>query len=348
MVDDAEVAGRAKGGRARALTLTSEERSEIARKGAEVRWSGEIKHATHGSPDHPVRIGDIELPCYVLSDGTRVLSQSGLQTSVGMSLGGSKTAGAQRLAVFVESIEQKGVDIKDLSARIRSPIRFVPTKGGRSVYGFEATILTDLCDVILAARAKPGTLQAQQLHIAEQCEILVRGLARVGIIALVDEATGYQEVRDKQALQAILDAFLRKELATWAKRFPDEFYEHIFRLRGWPWKGRRSNPPQVVAHYTKDIVYARLAPHVLEELEKRNPTENGKRRAKHHQWLTDEIGIPALAQHLYAAITLMRVSRTWDQFMLLIDEAHPRRGDTLLLPFMSDFSSTELPLQPAQ
>jgi len=49
----------------------------------------------------------------------------------------------------------------------------------------------------------------------------VRGFARVGIIALVDEATGYQEVRNKLALQAILDAFLRKELAAWAKRFPD-------------------------------------------------------------------------------------------------------------------------------
>ena len=31
------------------------------------------------------------------------------------------------------------------------------------------------------------------------------------------------------ALQAILDAYLRKELA-WAKRFPDEFDRQIFRL----------------------------------------------------------------------------------------------------------------------
>jgi hypothetical protein len=117
-----------------------------------------------------------------------------------------------------------------------------------------------------------------------------------------------------RTLQAMLDMFLRKELAAWAKRFPDEFYEHIFRLRGWPWKGRGKNPPQVVAACTKDIVYARLAPHILEELERRNPKEGGRRKGAHHQWLTDDVGHPALAQHLHAIITLMRVSKTWPQF----------------------------------
>jgi hypothetical protein len=156
----------------------------------------------------------------------------------------------------------------------------------------------------------------------------------------IDEATGYQEVRDKHALQALLDAFLRKELAAWAKRFPDEFYEQIFRLRGWRWKGRGTNPPQVVAAYTKDIVYARLAPQILEELERKNPIEGGRRRAKHHQWLTDDVGHPALAQHLHAVITLMRVARSWAQFKQMLDLAHPRRGDTLQLPLMMDIVMT--------
>ena len=76
--------------------------------------------------------------------------------------------------------------------------------------------------------------------------MLTRGLAHIGIIALVDEATGYQEVRDKLALQAILDAYLRKELAAWAKRFPDEFYREMFRLKGWQWQGMSVNRPQIV------------------------------------------------------------------------------------------------------
>ena len=173
-------------------------------------------------------------------------------------------------------------------------------------------------------------------HIIDACDMLSRGLQRLGIIGLVDEATGFQASRDREALQEMLDRFLRHELAAWAKRFPDEFYEHIFRLRGWKWHGRSKNPPQVVAAYTQDIVYARLAPQILDELEKRNPIEGGRRKGAHHQLLTEDVGHPALAQHLHAVVTLMRVSKTWTQFKLMLDIAHPKRGDTLQLPLMAE------------
>lgn len=166
--------------------------------------------------------------------------------------------------------------------------------------------------------------------------MLVRGLAEVGIVALVDEATGYQEIRDKRALQEILDKFLRKTLAAWAKRFPDEFYWHIFRLKGWEWKGRKVNPPQVVAYYTNDLVYHRLAPNLVEELDERNPIVNGRRLSKNTQWLTDEVGQPALAAHLHAVIGFMRVSKTWAQLKEMMDQAFPKHKATLQLPFFQN------------
>ena len=92
-------------------------------------------------------------------------------------------------------------------------------------------------------------------------------------------------------------------------------------------------------NYTKDIVYARLAPQILQQLEKKNPIEAGRRKAKHHQWLTEDVGNPALAQHLHAIITLMRVSKSWNQFKLMLDVAHPKRGDTLQLPLMAEFET---------
>lgn len=101
-----------------------------------------------------------------------------------------------------------------------------------------------MCDVFVKA-ARKGVLTHNQQHVADRAHIIMKGLARIGIAGLIDEATGYQEVRDKQALQALLDAFLRKELAAWAKRFPDEFYEHSFRLRGWQWKGGGKKPLRV-------------------------------------------------------------------------------------------------------
>ena len=220
---------------------------------------------------------------------------------------------------------------KELKEATRQPILF-KTPSGQIAYGYEATVLADICEAVLEAR-RAGVLQAQQQHIAARCEILLSGFTRVGIIGLVDEATGYQEVRDRLALQAILDQYLRKEFAKWAKQFPLEFYKGIFRLRNWQWRGMKVNPPQIVAYYTKDLVYARLAPGIVKELEVRNPmTERGYRKHKHYQFLTEDVGLPALAQHLYAVTGLMRAADTWKDFMTLMDKAHPRRGDTLQLP----------------
>jgi P63C domain len=345
-----EVWGRAKGGVARALALSPEERQESARRAAQARWK-KAEGLREAISEGVLRIGDAELQCYVLDDEeTRVLSRASFVRAIGRTgkvKGGRKFDGELQTPVFLTAENLKPFWPNDLEGNSK-PVIF--SHKGVEMIGYRAELLPDVCDIFQDAE-RAGVLRPNQKHIADATRILARGLTRVGIIGLVDEATGFQERRDKQALQKVLDAFLRKELAAWAKRFPDEFYEHIFRLKNWPWKGRKVNPPQVVAHYTKDIVYYRLAPNIVEELEKRNPVENGRRRNKHHQWLTDDVGHPALAQHLHAVITLMRVSQTWDQFKHMLDVAHPKRGDTLQLPFLAEeaapkTSSEPLPLFP--
>jgi hypothetical protein len=342
--------GGLKGGRARAEALTAEERRDIAREAANARWSKEkhdgsaqkIPQATHGSPDRPLRIGSIEIPCYVLDTGQRMVVQSGMIRALGMSHGGSGNSGGDRLAKFVAGKLISSYISKELIDRTHTPMLF-RTPSGAIAYGYEAIVLADICEAVLEAR-RAGVLQAQQQHIAARCEILLSGFTRVGIIGLVDEATGYQEVRDRLALQAILDQYLRKEFAKWAKQFPLEFYQGIFRLRGWQWRGMKVNRPQIVAHYTTDLVYARLAPGLVKELEVRNPmTDRGYRKHKNYQYLTEDIGLPALSQHLYAVNGLMRAAKTWDEFMELMNKAHPRRGDTLELPFFEgdNFESVE-------
>jgi hypothetical protein len=344
MTDESEPSGRAKGGVAAAKTMTPEQLKERAKKAAEARWGRQVVNATHGAPDHPLVIGDIRIQCYVLENGTRVLAQRSLQGGIGMSLSGA-TDGAQRLAVLFDSLAEKGIDCKDLAARIRDPILFRPTRGGRTAYGYEATILADICDKILEARNKKA-LQPQQDHFAQHCEVLVRGFARVGIIALVDEVTGYQEVRDKLALQEILELYLRKEAAAWVKRFPDEFYKQLYRLREWEWHGMAGNRISACANYTKDLIYDRIEAGLLRELENRNPSDgHGNRRHRHHQLFTDDVGIPKLAQHFGSVMTLQKISKTWDEFYQRMQEIHPRRGDTLQIPFTDEPSSE--PRQPA-
>lgn len=325
------------GGIARAEQLTPTERKRIASEAARVRWAGgeQIRRATHGG-DRPLRIGDLEIPCYVLEDGTRVLAMGGMLKSLDMSLGGGGSGAKNRLARFVETKSVAPFVSADLRNKVLSPILFRAPAGGVVAYGYEATILADLCDAVLAAR-HAYALAPQQRHIALRCEILVRGFARTGIIGLVDEATGYQEVRSRRALEEILNRYLSEELRKWTKTFPDEYFDGVFRLKGWKYPAIPSARPGAFAYVTKDIVYARLAPGVLEELQRRNPTDgHGRRKHKHFQFLSDDYGDPKLREHLDKLAFLMRACSSWSEFRRLLDRAAPRVNSMPELPLETD------------
>lgn len=329
-ISEEQVPYQAKGGVARAQALSPEQRQEIAKKAAEARWQSDLPKATHSGELTIKGVEDVTIPCHVLENGDRILSTRGIMKSLNRTWRGRKYSGTQ-LPVFLEANNLKPFITEDMEA-VLNPVLFQTTSGAKGE-GYRAEILPHVCEVYLKARQN-NALKGPQLIVAQQCEILVRGFSRIGIIALVDEATGYQEVRDRQALQAILDMFLEKEFAAWAKRFPDEFYREMFRLRNWKWESLRGRRPPLVGVLTNDLVYDRLAPGLLEELKARNPRdEKGKRRAKHHQWLTVDVGHPALAQHLYAVIALMRVSENWKLFKSMLNQALPKRGKTLALPF---------------
>jgi hypothetical protein len=166
------------------------------------------------------------------------------------------------------------------------------------------------------------------LGIAAKCGILVRGFARVGIIALVDEATGYQRDRAKDALAQILDAFIAKELQEWVRTFPTDFYQEMFRLRGMTFPTETLQKPRYFGLLTNDIVYDRLAPGVLAELKKVNPKDEvtGRRKRKHFQWLTNNVGYPKLREHLGAVIATMKLSVDWHDFKGKLDKNYPRIG----------------------
>ena len=326
-----QTTGRAKGGEARAKSLPAARRSEIAKQGAEAKKQlAKLPKATHGSSDHPLKIGDIEIPAYVLDNETRVLSQRGLQAGIGMSVGGAPSGGGDaRIIVFLRSLAKKGLDIKDLTARLKRPIEFQPIGGGRSAYGYDATILADICDAVLGAR-KQGLLKTEGQHkIAEKCETLVRGFARVGIIALVDEVTGFQRYRDKANLAKILEAFVAKEIQPYVKTFPAEFYEELFRLYGLPYP---------FGHITNEVVYARLAPGLIPELKK--IASKAQRKAKLMQALTQDIGHPKLREHLASIVAIEKLSNTPEEFLANVNKVHVRHGQTL--PLFKDLEQPDM------
>lgn len=312
-----------RGGMARASSLSRERRSEIARLAVEARWEKAGKsrplRATHAGV---LKIGDKEIPCAVLEDGTRLLTQYGYFEAIGRS--GKPAAGRgssiEKVAPFLTLDNIKSFVDKDL-ADSTTPIVFQTPSGGKA-YGYRAETLPRVCEVYLRAR-EAGVLLKTQLKFAAACELIVRGLAHVGIIALIDEATGFQDDRARDALARILEAFVSKELRKWIKTFPAEFYRHLCRLRGITYD-QHTNLPQYFGHLTNNVVYDRLAPGVKQELRQKNPmTPAGYRRSKHHQWLTPYIGHPKLLEHLAAVIALMKISTDWDEFKRLLDKALP-------------------------
>lgn len=128
-----------------------------------------------------------------------------------------------------------------------------------------------VCDLYIKAFEKDKLLKSQE-KFAVACYAIKKALAKVGIIALVDEATGYQEVRRKDELQQILAAYIREEFLPWTKRFPDEYYRQLFRLRGWQFEPGSVKRPVLVGKLTEDIVYKRLHG-VLDEIKEAKPKE---------------------------------------------------------------------------
>jgi hypothetical protein len=335
---------KVKGGLARAEALTPEQRSDIARGAAMARWTKSLPRATH---EGPIKIRGGEIQSAVLDDGRRVITQSGFMVALGrarQAKGRSYYDADVNMPAFLTAKNLKPFVPSDLGVT-SSQIEFRTLRGVRA-FGYSAELLPQVCGVFMDAQ-EAGALTRGQLHIAQKAKVLMRGLATTGIIALVDEATGFQYERDRTALQVILNRYLSVELAAWAKRFPDEFYDELFRLRGWKWERKGSRRPVQVAKDTINLVYMRMLPDLLKELEVRNPKdERGRRKAKHHQFFSVDIGSPALNAHVHAIITLMRAFDTWDEFKGKLDRSLPVVTRLSDLPLFNQSEGTTEPTLP--
>ena len=323
---------KAKGGKARAKKLSASKRSAIAKKAAASRWADLPVAICATSEGQPLRIADIELECYVLEDGTRLLSQAGFLSA----LGRHRKANVRRETVPA-ILQGKAISpfICEDTLEKSTPIAFRTPHGSRAS-GYRAELLPEVCEVYLKAR-DANALPPNQIHVAKQADILMRGLAHVGIIALVDEATGYQDVRARNALALILEQFIAKELQAWVRTFPDDYYRGMFRLRGLQYPEDTVKRPQYFGTLTNEVVYARLAPGVLDELKKVTPrSDAGNLRHKFFQRLTTNIGYPKLREHLGSVVTIMKLSNSWREFKENLDRIHPRYGNTIPMELIFD------------
>lgn len=319
--------GKAKGGIAKNARMTVEQRREQALK--MVAAKAELNRMPRATHTGSLRLVNTEIPCAVLEDGTRVLTQSDFMDAMGMYYSGwvSSNSPAESNSLSAEIphfLAQKSLlpYINKHLGHLQDIVLKYRTEKGAAARGIRAEIIPNICDIYIDAHDN-GSLGKRQLKIAQQALLLMRALAHVGIVALVDEATGYQKDRSRDELAKILEAFVAKELQPWVKTFPSEFYEQMFRLRNLPYSSDGVKRPQYFGHLTNDIIYRRLAPGVWKEL------KEGKGGSHLHRTLTPDIGHPKLKELVTSTTTIMKLSTTWDDFKDKLDRVHPAYNETM-------------------
>ncbi len=290
-----------------------------------------ILKATH---EGKLNIGNVELDVAVLEDGTRIITQSAVFKALDRpSRGNARVIG---IPVFM--------DAKNLQPFISNDLRVMINRieyknlNGKIQQGYNANILPLVSDLYLIARENGVITLPSQLETAKKAEILVRALSKVGMIALVDEATGYQHDREQDELQKILKAYISEELLPWQKKFPDIYYQELFRLNGWDFtvKGIQ-NRPSCIGRWTNTIIYEQLPQDVLKTLKERTPkSEHGNRLHRFHQLLTVDVGDPNLNAQIQQILALFKISDNMQQFWQHFAKLQDRNRGQLQLPFSFD------------
>ncbi|MEN2786746.1 P63C domain-containing protein [Sphingomonas qilianensis] len=322
---------QSQGGEARAKSLNTEQRREIAVKAAKARWDKIRDPSVLPAASHrgPLTVGEITVDAYRLKDGRRVISKKGMADILGL-----KSAGGN---AFLRSMSRPGVRSEmpaDTWQQIENPIYFKildpdsKSETGSTADGYEAATLIDCCKAIVAAQ------QANKLHGAQhflyvRAEVIMRAAAKLGITALVDAAVNYVPDHRKGEYQALFEKFILDECREWEQEFPRKYLDMIYKIYGL----RQISPdttrtPRFFGKFTRKYIYAPLAHSkgaLLEELDRKNPVvyTNGGRRYKFIQFLTEQIGLPALRQHLWQVIGIGSVSNGKDQFKRNFYKAFP-------------------------
>lgn len=331
MKDEKKVAAA----RARAASLPTERRAEIAKAAAAARWGTQLPKAI---AEGVLIVNGIKIACAVLDDqnNTRVLTQEGFLTAIGRAgkAKGGEGATVDGMPAFLRAGNLKPFISEDL-IESTTPVEFVPLRGpgyqGRA-FGYKASLLPNVCWVYQDALVAQKLLTSQS-HIGVACRNFLKALTNHAIEDLVDMATGFEDMRQRRAINRIIEKYVEKSAQPWVLMFDLPFYKHIYRLNGWPFDPERTQRPGVVGTWTNDI-YDRLAPGVRNALHERvRRNAKGKPTQKLTQYLTPEDGKPQLLRLLEGVILLMRQSSTWAEFKLKLDEYYPRFNDTLQLPF---------------
>jgi hypothetical protein len=253
-----------------------------------------------------LHIGNSELFAYVLEDGTRILSANSFFKAFDRPRKGRKSIehrvyfdGTElpsflpaniletykNIAFSTNNLDNSSIltDIVDILGWT-VPVQFYD--GGVLKTGYKSNLLVKMCE--LYARANDlGILKDNQIHLAEKAQILLYAFASVGLDGLIDEATGYRRDPKYEGLRVLINQYIADGLQKWTKTYPDNFFELLDKL----YKNEKTsyrNRPQYYGHFINKYVYDPIEKgYVKKELDRLNIRDDGTRKAKFFQWLSE-------------------------------------------------------------
>ena len=320
--------GASKGGRARAAKMTKEELSAANRQAALARWNkGDEQDTRWAVAQGALEFGDHIIPCAVLDTSERVLTQQGILLALGRARAAKGGQGASK-GGLPAILRPRNLEpfISESLANISRPIVYRTLVAGRTkgiAYGLRAEILPMICKVYVDAEDE-GALMPSQQHVAQAARRLLAALENVAMIALVDEATGFQALRPHNELQRILEAYVLPEHRPWVKTVPVDFTKELYRL--WDWDlSETMRGPRYAGKLIRKYIYQQLPEGVLTALDERNPANSDwHRKVKHHQLLSEEMGLEHFKTQLAGVMALMRASGSKQEFERLFQRAYGR------------------------
>jgi hypothetical protein len=299
--------GGKKGGAMRAARMSPEERKASARQAAAMRWAKPPKGLVIQGPTTEVLEGEVLPPSpfakhrgtidlngnpvdvYVLDTDQRVISlRAAVKVLTGIDGGILEDyIGVKALKDFVNSdlVLEETIDF------------YIPGTGFRG-RGITAEQFEGILSGYVRALQAGALKTDRQKEIAVTCAILATSFLKLGIVALIDEATGYQDERAADALEIKFKAYVADELRAWEKTFPDELWEMFGRLTNW--KGPLHKRPKWWGHLVNELIYEAMDPDIAKYLKENKPKPfHGQ---NYHQWLTEDVGLKALIPHIYKVI----------------------------------------------
>lgn len=254
----------------------------------------------------PLKFGGIEIDAYVLDDGTALIGKRKILTALGRPEKGDSPDSSR--PAFLSANNLQTFITPELEEKLKG-VDFIDAKK-QKYNAYPADILAMICDVYLEARLAKK-LTANQMPIAQQCEILVRAFARVGITALIYEQLGFEKLKHPDAFRMLIESYLSEELRKWSKEFPDELFIQMDKIYGNERTTSR-NRPMYYAKFIRKYIYDPIEKgQVLTELDKKaEKTATGKKKTRLHQGLNEEKGLPNLRAQIWQVIGVLKTSRS--------------------------------------